>query len=72
MIGAAGVLVDAFFIHLDAQGALVILFLLDAFFIHLDAQGALVILFLPIYQWLAAFLLILICAVLGSLYGRLR
>jgi hypothetical protein len=53
MIGAAGVLVDAFFIHLDAQGALVILFL-------------------PIYQWLAAFLLILICAVLGSLYGRLR
>jgi hypothetical protein len=46
MIGAAGVLVDAFFIHLDAQGALVILFL-------------------PIYQWLAAFLLILICAVLG-------
>ncbi len=42
--------------------------LVDAFFIHLDAQGALVILFLPVYQWLAAFLLILICAVLGSLF----
>jgi hypothetical protein len=44
--------------------------LVDAFFIHLDAQGALVILFLPIYQWLAAVLLILICAIMGSLFGK--
>jgi hypothetical protein len=44
--------------------------LVDAFFIHLDAQGALVILFLPLYQWLAAFLLIIICAIIGSLFGR--
>jgi hypothetical protein len=44
--------------------------LVDAFFINLDAQGALVILFLPIYQWLAAFLLVFICVVMGSLFGK--
>jgi hypothetical protein len=44
--------------------------LADAFFIHLDAQGSLVILFLPIYQWLAALLLLLICFVMGALLEK--
>jgi hypothetical protein len=37
--------------------------LIDAVFIHPDAQGALVFLFLPIYQWLAALVLLFVCTV---------
>ena len=37
--------------------------LFDTNFIHINAQGGLVFLFLPIYQWLAFFLLLFICDV---------
>lgn len=36
--------------------------LFDSMFIHIDAQGGLIFLFLPIYQWLAFFILLFICA----------
>ena len=37
--------------------------LFDTMFIHIDAQGGLIFLFLPIYQWLAFFVLLFICTV---------
>ena len=34
---------------------------IDAVFINPDAQGALVFLFLPVYQWIATGILVLLC-----------
>jgi len=46
------------------------LILFDTMFIHIDAQGGLVFLFLPIYQWLAFFVLLLICAIVYKFSGK--
>lgn len=46
------------------------LILVDAFFIHIDAQNALVLIFLPIYQFLALFVLTLICFAIGRFLPR--
>jgi hypothetical protein len=40
--------------------------LFDTMFVHIDAQGGLIFLFLPIYQWLALFVLLFICAVVNK------
>jgi large-conductance mechanosensitive channel len=40
--------------------------LFDTMFIHIDAQEGLVFLFLPIYQWLAFFILLFICAAVNK------
>ncbi len=40
--------------------------LFDTMFVHIDAQGGLIFLFLPIYQWLAFFVLLFICAVVNK------
>ena len=40
--------------------------LFDTMFIHIDAQGGLIFLFLPIYQWLAFFIMLFICAAVNK------
>ena len=38
----------------------------DAFFIHLDAQGALILLFMPVWQWVATVVGLVIASLLAS------
>lgn len=42
----------------------------DAFFIHLDAQGALILLFMPVWQWVAAVVGLVVASLLPSRQGR--
>ncbi len=39
--------------------------LIDMVFIHVDAQGSLLFLFLPVYQWVAIFILGVICVIVN-------
>ncbi len=38
----------------------------DAFFIHLDAQGALILLFMPVWQWVAVVIGLVVASLLHS------
>ena len=38
----------------------------DAFFIHLDAQGALILLFMPVWQWVAVVIGLVVAPLLPS------
>jgi len=38
----------------------------DTFFIHLDAQGALILLFMPVWQWVAVVIGIIVASLLPS------
>ena len=38
----------------------------DTFFIHLDAQGALILLFMPVWQWVAVVIGLVVASLLPS------
>ena len=38
----------------------------DSFFIHLDAQGALILLFMPVWQWVATVVGLVVASLLAS------